>query len=120
MRRDSKILRCLGWNVQGDLGPWTFYTSARKHLVIFLKAPPLVPPSNMQVHQRNAFRQAGHLWCSLLPIQRAAWERVSKVAGLSITGYNLFVHLQIKKDPSYVHTLEHQSGLRLLPLTVEL
>ena len=59
MLKDTSILRYLGFNTQGDLGPWTFYTSKRKGLVFFAKAPPLEPPSLMQNHKRNKFRLAG-------------------------------------------------------------
>lgn len=116
MLRDDKIIRWLGFNTQGDLGPWTMYTDKRKGLVFFLKAPPLEPPSQLQTSVRNAFRLAALAWSSLPPSARDDWELVSKRAYLKINGYNLFVFWSIRKEHACIRTLEHQTHINLLPL----
>lgn len=117
MRIDEPLLfRVLGWNTQGDLGPYTFYTSKRQGLVWFPKSPPKKPPSSDQVHQRNRFRAAAAAWRSLPQPQREAWELASKRAHLSCHGYNLFVYYQLRKDVAAIRTIERQTGVTLLPL----
>jgi len=117
MKTQSSILRYLGWNTQGDLGPWTFYTSKRKGLVWFIKAPPLEPPSPMQIHQRNKFRLVAATWRSLSAEQRNNWSLAARRAHLQITGYNLFTYYLTRNDPAVVRTIEQQSRVDLLPLT---
>lgn len=118
MRRREDLLRYLGFNTQGDLGPWTFYTSKRKGLVWFAKSPPLEPPSLLQTHQRNQFRLAGYVWRSLSPEQQTNWKTAAKAAHLQITGYNLFVYWILKQDHDAIHTIENQTNLNLIPLLV--
>lgn len=116
MLREQSILRYLGFNTQGDLGPWTFYTSKRKGLIFFQKAPPLEPPSPLQIHQRNKFRIAGAVWRALPPAVQRSWQVATIAAGLRITGYNLFVHWICIQDDSYINTVERQSRIDLVPL----
>ena len=116
MLRNEDLLRYLGFNTQGDLGPWTFYTSKRKGLVFFQKAPPLEPPSRKQIHQRNKFRLAGMVWRSLTDDQRSSWSRAAVAARLQITGYNLFVYYITTGDSAAIQTIEHQSRQDLIPL----
>lgn len=120
MKAKTEILRFLGFNTQGDLGPWTFYTSKRKGLVWFVKAPPLEPPSLMQTSIRNAYRLNAYVWRSLQPSQRTDWETASKRAGLRITGFNLFTYWNLTKDDAVVHTIERQTRISLIPLQVDL
>lgn len=117
MKRREDILRYLGFNTQGDLGPWTFYTSKRKGLVFFQKAPPLEPPSRKQIHQRNKFRLAGMIWRSLSAEQRRSWNQAAQLAHLQITGYNLFTYYITKNDSAVVETVERLSKRDLIPLT---
>jgi hypothetical protein len=116
MRRTEDLLHYLGWNTQGDLGPWTFYTSQRKGLVFFQKAPPLEPPSRKQIHQRNKFRLAGMVWRSLTTEQRTDWQTAAAGARLQITGYNLFVYWITRNDAPVVETVERLSNVDLIPL----
>ena len=116
MQRNENILRFLGINTQGDLGPWTFYTSKRKGLVFFQKSPPLEPPSRKQIHQRNKFRLVGMIWQSLTVDQRKAWELASKRAHLQITGYNLFTYYILSNDAATIATVERNAGVDLIPL----
>ncbi len=116
MRRNEDILRYLGFNTQGDLGPWTFYTSKTKGLVFFQKSPPLEPPSRAQIHQRNKFRLVGMIWQSLTVDQRKEWELASKRAHLQITGYNLFTYYILTSDAAAIMTVERDAGVDLIPL----
>ena len=116
MRRTEDLLRYLGFNSQGDLGPWTFYTSKRQALVYFIKAPPLEPPSLLQLSVRNSIRLAAYTWRSLSPEARVDWELVSQRTHISITGYNLFVSWILAKDDAAIQTLERHSGIQLIPL----
>lgn len=116
MRREEDFVRFLGFNTQGDLGPWTFYTDKRKGLVYFVKAPPLEPPSLLQTSVRNAIRLAAYAWRSLSGDQRANWKTAAKRAHLQITGYNLFVFWIIRKEDAAIHTIERLSRIKLIPL----
>lgn len=116
MKTDPLILRFLGFNTTGDLGPYTFYTSKRKGLVWFTKAPPCEPPSVMQTHQRNKFRLTGYLWRNISPEMRARWNQAPHLANLAITGYNLFTYYVLTSDVATIRTVERHSGLVLLPL----
>lgn len=107
------ILQIMGFNSQGDLGPWTFYTSKRRGLVYFVKSPPLEPPSFAQISQRNRMRMAGGSWSHLTPAQREQWEAAAKGAGLKITGYNLYVHWVMIRDDETLKTVSRQSGIGL-------
>lgn len=116
MQADAKLLRFMGFNTQGDLAPWTFYTAKNKGLVWFVKSPPLEPPSVLQTTVRNAIRLNGYVWRSLLPSQRADWELASKRAHLKINGFNLFTYWNLSKDDAAIRTIEHQSSIDLIPL----
>lgn len=116
---EPQLFRILGWNVQGDLGDYTFYTSKRKGLVWFLKAPPTKPPTAGQVHQRNKFRIAAECWQALSSQQRANWTTAGHAANLSITGYNFFIFYLTKGTRAHVETIENQTGIILLPLWTE-
>lgn len=108
------LLNFLGWNTQGDLGDFTFYTNKQRLLVWFVKAPPLEPPSFLQLHQRNRFRFAALSWQALRPEQRQDWETASKRAHLTITGYDFYVYHQLIDDPEGLKTVERQSGIPLI------
>lgn len=108
------LFRFLGWNTQGDLGPFTFYTSKRKGLIWFLRAPPTCPPTGPQLEQRARWAAAAENWSNATPETRAAWELASKRAHLRITGLNLWMYHQLSDDDAAVRTVEHQTGLTLL------
>lgn len=116
MKPTNSILHFLGLNTQGDVGPWTFYTSKRNGLVFFAKAPPLEPPSRKQIHQRNKFRLIANVWRSLSPTQRATWLAAAQAAHLRITGYNFFLYYLMTRDAAAVRTVERLAHKSLLPL----
>lgn len=111
----AKLFTVLGLQPTGDLGPLTGYTSKRGKPVWFLKAPPTKPPTGWQVHQRNKFRLAALQWTILPEQQRQAWLDAARIAHLNIGGYNLFVYYHCTRDRPAIATVEHQSGVRLLP-----
>jgi hypothetical protein len=107
-------LALAGFNVQGDIGPYTVYTSRRGKFVVFDKAPPLTSASYAQLVQRNRWRGAAKLWRELLPNERARWEEASKKLRLMLTGYNLYVYFSTTNDLPTIRTIERQSGLDLV------
>lgn len=120
MLRTEDLVHFMGFNTQGDYGPWTFYTDKRKGLVFFVKSPPLEPPSLLQTSVRNAIRTAAYVWRSLSPQQRTDWETVSKRAHLTITGYNLFIFWILRNEDAAIHTLERLTKIKLIPLERDL
>jgi len=117
MRRIEDLVRWMGFNSQGDLGPWTFYTDKRHNLVYFVKAPPLEPPSILQSSVRNKIRLAAYTWRALSTDEQSRWELAAKRAHLRIHGYNLFVFWILKRDDAAIETIERLSRVQLLPLT---
>jgi len=107
------LLKFLGLNTQGDLGPWTFYTSKDKGLVWYPKAPPLTPASYLQSVQRNKWRLCARLWASYTQDQRDAWLQAALRARLWIGGYNLFVYVVTKPDTSVLPAIERASDIDL-------
>ncbi len=110
-----KVLTLLGIRPTGDLGPLTCYTSKRGKPVWYLKAPPKIPPTPYQIHQRNVFRLIANAWSALTPAKRKDWIDAGVRARLNITGHNLFFWFSITQDQAVVRTIERQSGISLLP-----
>lgn len=110
------IYHMLGFRPTGDLGPLTFYTSAKNQIVFFPKAPPLNPPSYLQTVQRNRFRLAAKTWHMLPPAERDNWEHVAKTAKLTINGYNLFVWYYLRNGEDWIIRFQDRYGIQLLPL----
>lgn len=113
-----RLFQFLGWNTQGDLGPWTFYTSRRGNLVFFPKAPPLSPPTPDQVHQRNRFRLAAKAWQALIPAFRERWNTAAVAAHLRIHGYDLWTYYHLTLDAPAIRTIENQTRIQLLDLEI--
>lgn len=110
------LLRFLGFNSQGDIGPYTMYTAKDKGLVWYVKSPPLKPPSYLQTVQRNKWRLAARLWRSYTPAQRAAWLTAAIRARLWIHGYNLFIYVATRPDRSILNVLTRDTGI-IFPTT---
>lgn len=115
VKQRNDLLAFLGWRIQGDLGPWTFYTSARGSIVWYERTPALNPPSAIQQVMRDRWRIAAQAWHSLDQETKARWELASQRANLHITGYNLWVYWRTTQDRTSVETVARQSGLTLLP-----
>jgi hypothetical protein len=112
-RTTPGIFRWIGWKLQGDLGPWTLYTSRRGHPVAYPQSPPLDPPSQLQLQQRAKFRRAANAWRAASRETRDAWERASKAASLGCTGYNLFVLTFARADGALMRTIAAQTRIAL-------
>jgi hypothetical protein len=109
----ESLFRWLGWNTQGDLGGWTFYTSKRKALVWFAKAPPLTPATDLQLRQRNLFRLVASAWQARPPDAQARWRRAAKAAHLGCGGYALFTYWLTTQDSAAIATIERMTGEQL-------
>ncbi len=104
----------MGWGQTGDLGPFTIYTTRRRRSVWFPKSPPLQPPSLLQIFQRNRFRMAAKAWRQIGRLQRQSWKSAAARAHLAVTGYNLFIYWQLRRDRSAIATIERRSGITLI------
>ena len=111
------IFQYLGVNTNGDAGPYTFYTSHRKRLVVFLKTWPKDPATYHQKLNRDKWRHAATRWRSLTDAQRNDWKRLAKRANLTISGYNLFLHYILGKGTETVRTCERITGIHVLAAT---
>lgn len=109
------VLRLIGMNPTGDLGYLTCYTSRRAGTVWFPKAPPLTPPTAWQRRNRNRFRLAAQAWRNLDEEIRQNWALAARRARLYVTGYNLWVWWQLRRQLPQLRTIERQSGINLLP-----
>lgn len=109
------LFRFLGWNTQGDLGPFTFYTSKRKGLIWYDKAPPTCPPTPLQLLQRGRWATAAAAWTQQTPATRASWNLAAARAHLRIGGLNLWMYHRLSFDEGAIRTIESQTGLTLLP-----
>jgi hypothetical protein len=107
----APLIKFLGFNSQGDLGPYTVYTSRSKRLVFFPRAPPLVPASIEQRTQRAKFSAGALMWKSLSQATRDKWTALGRAAGLRITGFNLFTYAQATGDWAAVQTLIARTGI---------
>lgn len=110
----QKLFNLLGLTVSGDLGPLTFYTSKRRKLTWFAKAPPTSPPTDWQTRQRNKFRLAAEVWSRMEPSERKQWNLATARASLCMNGYNLWVHFALMKDTSTIRTIERQTQTNLI------
>jgi len=105
----------LGWNMQGNLGPFTVYQNKHGKPVFFLTAPQKEPPSQARLTQRARFTAAATAWKTLDPAARNAWSLAARLARLRITGYNLWVWYQTKGDYPTIRTIERATATTLLP-----
>lgn len=115
-RHAPELWHMMGLRPTGDIGPFTFYTSKRNQFVFFPKAPPLNPPSYLQTVQRNRFRLCAKVWQNLPELERLNWERVTKLAKLTINGYNLFVWYQLRNGESTCRAFADRYKIQLFPL----
>ncbi len=111
------LFSLLASRVNGDLGPYTFYTSTRKKLVIFPKTWPKDPATYHQNLYRLRWRHAAARWQSLSQTLRDKWETMAKKAHLTITGYNLFIYYILDKNIKTVETVQRQSGMNVIDET---
>lgn len=113
------IWQYLGVLTNGDLGPYTFYTSHRKRFVMFLKTWPKDPATYHQTLNRNRWRHAAQRWRDLDDPTRALWKQLATRANLTISGYNLFIFYMMGKGTPAVRTLENNTGINVIAPTGE-
>ena len=111
---DFQFSKVWGWNPTGDFGPFTFYTSHKRQVVVgYMKAPPDKPPSWKQKLCRTRFKNLGILWHQLGGDRRRAWTLAAERANLRISGFNLWTHCQITGNWSTALTVQRQSKVNL-------
>lgn len=113
MHDTGPLAHVLGLNVQGDLGPLTWYTSGRGKFVWYPRAPPTEPASPIQAQLRAEFTAAAATWRSLTSDQRSNWELASQRARLRINGYNLWVWYSRVRNRQQLASIERAAGLSL-------
>jgi len=96
----------MGFFPYGDFGPWTIYTSKRRKVIHFLRAPPTSPPSWLQQRQRAAWTAAAAVWSTMGESEREWWRSVARINHLKITAYNLFIIFESGKDPTCLNNLK--------------
>lgn len=111
----KNLVSLFGTVLWGDIGPLTLYRNKNNKLITFMKTWPKEPPSDEQLEWRQKFRTAAAAWQALSTSSRSAWDGAARRAGLCMSGYNLFVHWQIKQDTKAIQTIERQTGISLLP-----
>lgn len=111
------IFQYLGVLTNGDLGPYTFYTSSRKRLVIFLKTWPKDPATYHQKLNRDKWRHAATRWRGLSTQTRDDWARLARKANLTISGYNLYLHYITGKGTGTVRTCQRIANIDVITPT---
>jgi hypothetical protein len=91
----------------------TFYTSKRKLLVAFLRAPPLNPPTVRQEFMRESFRTAARTWRASGTANKQQWQLACRRCNLWLSGYNLWVWFSRVRDESALRTIEAKAGFTL-------
>ncbi len=111
---EQPLINLLALSVTGDFGPLTMYTSRRRKIVVFDKAPPLVPSTTRQLIMRNRWRAAAQSWTVMTSQDRASWSSAAAAANLSIPGYQLWIFANTKPNSrGIIETVERQSGVTL-------
>lgn len=101
----------MGMTVSGDIGDLTVYTDKKNQKVFFPRSPPKMPPSDLQLAQRERFRLAQSDWASVTPLVKAKWEAIMQRLSLSLTGQNAWLHFALCHDWRILTTLIAQSGI---------
>jgi len=113
MKTVEPFLNVMGMLLQGDIAGLTLYTKPGHRIVYFLAAPPKVPESPAQAHQRNRWRNIAKLWRSLSSLERKNWKTVADSNRLSITGYDLYMHTLSNTDSGTARSLARRCGITL-------
>lgn len=113
IERVRRLAPLLGMNQQGDLGGVTVYRSQRKRVVVFLKAPPKKPPSQLQLTFRNLWRLYGTAWNDLTDEQRDNYRLAARKLRLRTSGAGLFYSFMRRRDAQERATYERLAGVTL-------
>lgn len=107
------LFQMIGYLTNGDIGPWTFYTSTRGRLVFFPKTYPKDPATYHQTLYRNKWRHAGLRWQLLDQTTKDLWELAAKRNHLTVSGFNLFIFYILGNHTKYIETIERISNVDL-------
>jgi hypothetical protein len=99
------LINLISWNTTGDLGPLTIYRSVLATHVYYARTPAIEPPSRRQIVIRYRFNLAALIWAILTLAERAMWAAAANECANGITGYNLFVAWQLKRDNAMIAKL---------------
>lgn len=105
----------LGLIVSGDLDGCTIYTDRYGKKVWFPVAPPLSPPSFIQIWQRGRFRTAMEAWTLLTKPEQELYRQAVKKLYLCMPQTGLWCCLCLQSDNTLYQTIKRQSGLNLAP-----
>jgi len=103
------IFQFMGTLTNGDLGPYTFYTSSRNRLVFFPRTYPKDPATFHQTLYRDRWRHAAARWQQLPQETKNLWAQLSKRANCTVSGYNLYLFYILGKDVKAIETLERNT-----------
>jgi len=107
----------LGLIVSGDVDGITIYTDRYGRKTAYPKAPPLTPPTFIQLWQRNRFRLAMQTWTMLSKSERQAYRQCVKQLSLCMTATSLWCGLSLQSSQALHSTMQRQFGR---PLAVPL
>lgn len=110
----DSYLHLLGLRIQGDLGPYTCYRSSQRGMIWYPRAPPMKPPSDAQVDQRDKWRDQIEDWTELTAAQRQNWMNLASRANLHMHGFNLYLWWRGSYDDTSIHTIERQTGVTVI------
>lgn len=88
----------IGLLVTGDIGDVTIYTDRWGRKIAFDKAPPLEPPSAIQLWQWQRWRSAIDAWRSLAPDQKLAYSAAARRVKALANGPSLWIYLCFRQD----------------------
>lgn len=110
------LIAISGLYISGDVGPYTTYTSKRHRKVVYLRSPPLKPPTAAQIAQRARFTAVAADWRATSANDKAAWEQCTLRTSIPMTGYNLFTFAETAANSTqYLETLFRQAKLLPVP-----
>jgi hypothetical protein len=107
-------IQLLGLFAQGDVAGYTIYTDRHMRKVVYPKAPPLQPPTALQLKFRQRWSDAAAYWRALTKPQQQAYSAVCMRLSLMHTGPSLWTTLYCRQDAGLLQTLIQQSGIGLV------
>lgn len=111
------IWQFIGVLTNGDLGPYTFYTSRRKKLVVFPKTWPKDPATYHQTINRDRWRHAAVRWKALTESTRLTWAQLARAGNCNVSGYNLYIFYIVGKGTKVIETLQTNTGINVIAAT---
>lgn len=103
----------LALRFQGDLGGLTMYRSKRGRPVLFVKTHPSGPPTPLKASRQKKFALAVAGWLDLSALGRLLFGQAARRCSLRISGFNLFIAVQLADDKKFLEAVERQAGIQL-------